>query len=592
MPKDYIPTPESGKTIKGRTFAQETREMVNELEGEANTQFAALRGQVEEARDAATEARVAAAATQGNLDVHTAARTPHGATGTPTEGRIPLYGFGGTLNAGTPTEDGNAANKAYVDTTAADLTGNITTSQSTANAATEKANAAQVSADAAQATANSAETTANLAKSKATTNEGAITGLQITVNGIIADQALEQHFRGYFSTTTEIATLPNPKDGDYAYSAETGTKWAYDEDSWIDTLDAVPDQTVPASDTTPLMDGGAAAGTSEEYARGDHRHPSDTSRAPVVHTHTKDQITDLPASMPASDVSSWAKAASKPSYAISEITGARRKATANMTFYLRIDGSDSNDGTSAATAMKTFNALMNRIYKEWDFQGYNIYVNIGAGTWAGETWTVQGTKIVSYGGTFDIIGAGQGVTFVTGSDNITQGSGTGRAGMKISNIPLLYIQALTAINCKAQDLLLTNCSVSKISIELGYSWYDRVLSATEYHHGLQLFNTMANNSIEVKLTGTQYKSSLFSLHNSEVSKIVITGDAVFDVTNHLFISSSIDGTMDVDAASFAGFTGSVTGRKYILYVGSVLRGASYITPGTVAGYADASCIVV
>lgn len=37
------------------------------------------------------------------------------------------------------------------------------------------------------------------------------------------------------------------------------------------------------------------------------------------HTHTKSQITDFPTSMPASDVSSWAKAATKPSYTKAEV---------------------------------------------------------------------------------------------------------------------------------------------------------------------------------------------------------------------------------------------------------------------------------
>lgn len=41
--------------------------------------------------------------------------------------------------------------------------------------------------------------------------------------------------------------------------------------------------------------------------------------APKSHTHTKSQITDFPKSMPASDVSAWAKAASKPSYTKAEV---------------------------------------------------------------------------------------------------------------------------------------------------------------------------------------------------------------------------------------------------------------------------------
>lgn len=41
--------------------------------------------------------------------------------------------------------------------------------------------------------------------------------------------------------------------------------------------------------------------------------------SPEAHTHTKAQITDFPTSMPASDVSTWAKAATKPSYTPTEI---------------------------------------------------------------------------------------------------------------------------------------------------------------------------------------------------------------------------------------------------------------------------------
>lgn len=43
------------------------------------------------------------------------------------------------------------------------------------------------------------------------------------------------------------------------------------------------------------------------------------SKANSSHTHTKSQITDFPTSMPASDVYSWAKQSSKPSYSASEV---------------------------------------------------------------------------------------------------------------------------------------------------------------------------------------------------------------------------------------------------------------------------------
>ena len=40
-----------------------------------------------------------------------------------------------------------------------------------------------------------------------------------------------------------------------------------------------------ASDSNPLMDGTAAPGTSEKYARNDHVHPSDTAKADSSHNH-------------------------------------------------------------------------------------------------------------------------------------------------------------------------------------------------------------------------------------------------------------------------------------------------------------------
>ena len=52
---------------------------------------------------------------------------------------------------------------------------------------------------------------------------------------------------------------------------------------------------IPSSTNTDIKMNGlnASAGTSTLYARADHVHPSDTSRSPVGHTHTKSEITDF-----------------------------------------------------------------------------------------------------------------------------------------------------------------------------------------------------------------------------------------------------------------------------------------------------------
>lgn len=105
--------------------------------------------------------------------------------------------------------------------------------------------------------------------------------IKVDVEGLQKQLNEEAHFKGYLSTNAKIQAL-EATPNDFAYSAESGTKWVYDVDEgWKDTGTPVPDQLTPASDSTPLINGVATAGQAEEYARGDHRHPTDTTRVSV-----------------------------------------------------------------------------------------------------------------------------------------------------------------------------------------------------------------------------------------------------------------------------------------------------------------------
>ena len=105
--------------------------------------------------------------------------------------------------------------------------------------------------------------------------------IKADIEGLQAQINEEAHFRGYLSSNAKIQAL-EATPNDFAYSAESGTKWIYDaENGWQDTGTPVPDQLTPASHTTPLINGVASVGTEESYARGDHRHPTDTTRASV-----------------------------------------------------------------------------------------------------------------------------------------------------------------------------------------------------------------------------------------------------------------------------------------------------------------------
>jgi hypothetical protein len=69
-----------------------------------------------------------------------------------------------------------------------------------------------------------------------------------------------------------------------------GVQYGRQSNTWtpVSTGSTIPPATVP-----PLMDGAAAVGTTTKYAREDHVHPSDTSRAPTVHSHVAANVTDF-----------------------------------------------------------------------------------------------------------------------------------------------------------------------------------------------------------------------------------------------------------------------------------------------------------
>ncbi|KAA6371668.1 MAG: hypothetical protein EZS28_032805 [Streblomastix strix] len=104
-----------------------------------------------------------------------------------------------------------------------------------------------------------------------------IGGSQQQINVINDELNRQTHFSGYNLLNTDIQNLPNSANGDFAFSAESGTVWMYDQ-NWYNSGDIVPDKVTPASDATPLVDSGTGvAGTSNEYSRGDHKYPLQVS---------------------------------------------------------------------------------------------------------------------------------------------------------------------------------------------------------------------------------------------------------------------------------------------------------------------------
>lgn len=102
------------------------------------------------------------------------------------------------------------------------------------------------------------------------------------IESILSRLAEEENFRGYKLTTADVTAISNPQNGNYAYNLQSGTIWIYNGTTWADSQEPIPDGAIQAYDGLPLEDGNADSGSTNEYARGDHRHPSDSSKANVI----------------------------------------------------------------------------------------------------------------------------------------------------------------------------------------------------------------------------------------------------------------------------------------------------------------------
>ena len=173
--------------------------------------------------------------------------------------RVDINGNDVTINTtGIATSDSLSALEERVTTNTTNITNEVTARQNADNSILTTLSGKAEQSD------------LNDVKTQSDANKTAIEGIQEQL-------ASKEHFKGYFATNAEVQALTGTS-GDFAYSAESGTKWAYNN-GWTDTEEIVPDKTVEKSETTPLMDGVATIGSSNKYAAADHIHPTDTSRA-------------------------------------------------------------------------------------------------------------------------------------------------------------------------------------------------------------------------------------------------------------------------------------------------------------------------
>ena len=187
------------------------------------------------------------------------------------------------------------------------------------------------------------------------------------------------------------------------------------------------------SATAPVMDGSAAVGSATRFARSDHVHPSDTSRAPVASPTFTGTVT-LPAT------GAGANEAVTKSYADSLAAGIDNHASVKCatTAAITLSGLQAIDGYTTLAADRVLvknqaSSVDNGVYTaaagawsratDWDGagevkQGSYVFVENGTG-YAKTGWTQQTTGTITVGSTAQVFAQFSAANTYTGSTGIT-----------------------------------------------------------------------------------------------------------------------------------------------------------------------------
>ena len=190
------------------------------------------------------------------------------------------------------------------------------------------------------------------------------------------------------SSSPSSGSSPYQAHADHVHPTDTSRASAVDLAYLTARVDAMSGAADPATND-PLMDGTATPGTSNSYARGDHRHPTDTSRASASDlTALQQQVNAISGATPSNSAPSMdgtAAAGSSALYArgdhVHPTDTSRASVTAlnNKSNLLVVETLDFGD---VSTNANTFRASVNAAkagYTFMGFLGYKISDNSGQG---------------------------------------------------------------------------------------------------------------------------------------------------------------------------------------------------------------------
>lgn len=180
-------------------------------------------------------------------------------------------------------------------------------------------------------------------------------------------------------TNRKLTKTKNGDTTDLVTFSAVATSGSYTDLTNQPTIPSVPS----ASTATPAMDGTASAGTSDSWSRGDHVHPTDTSRAASSHAHGS--ITNAGAITTNTALASGDRLVFSDSSDSSKLKRSTISFGSSTTTYLRNDGTWGTPTGSAGgleyQGTATSNSDLGTSYKA----GYYWIVGSAGGTIAGQT---------------------------------------------------------------------------------------------------------------------------------------------------------------------------------------------------------------
>ncbi len=251
------------------------------------------------------------------------------------------------------------------------------------------------------------------------------------------------------------------------------------------------------------------------------------------------------------------------------ITGGRETLTANRTYYVRTDGSDSNTGLvdSAGGAFLTIQKGID-VAAALDAAIYNVTVQIRNGTYTG-TNTLKsfvGSGYMEING--DTATPANVIISVTGDNCFTMGTGEG----------IFYLRGFRLQTTTAGHGIVNNSS-------RGILWFDNIdfgaVPAGHAHLQLSASNTQATGNYSISGgAGYHINAGEGALINTAGRTVTLTGTPAF---GSAFIQVA---NLAFALANSITFTGGATGPRFITSVNGVIQtnggGASYF-PGNAAG---------